>query len=217
MAQIEEYKGERIIIRSDGRRCIHSRYCVLNSPEVFVPNLPGPWIFPDKAATECSIATVTKCPSGALSYEPIDGKTAPEGPPGVNTARVWEDGPLAFVAELDVDGDKSSVRATLCRCGKSNHKPFCDRMHLKAGFKATGEPPSKEIATLAKRNGPLKVTPTKNGPLHVTGALEVCSASGRTISRDVEMWLCRCGHSNDKPFCDGSHEKVGFIAAGVED
>ncbi|MBI3677163.1 MAG: CDGSH iron-sulfur domain-containing protein [Proteobacteria bacterium] len=217
MAHIEEYKGKRIVIRNNARRCIHSRHCVLNTPEVFVPNVDGPWIHPDAAAAEAAIATVVKCPSGALTYEPADDSVTAEKPPGVNTVRVWEDGPLAFLAELDVNGDKSTFRATLCRCGKSNHKPFCDKMHVKAGFKATGEPASKEVATLATRNGPLKVTPTKNGPLHVTGALEVCTASGRTVLRDVEMWLCRCGHSNDKPFCDGSHEKVGFIAPGVEE
>jgi CDGSH-type Zn-finger protein len=87
-------------------------------------------------------------------------------------------------------------------------------MHEKAGFKATGEPASGEAETLAVKNGPLKVTPTKDGPLQVEGALEICSASGRTISRTMETWLCRCGHSANKPFCDGSHAKVGFTAPG---
>jgi CDGSH-type Zn-finger protein/uncharacterized Fe-S cluster protein YjdI len=213
MSDIDEYEGERLTVINDGKRCIHSRYCVLNLPDVFKPNVDGPWIEPDAATVEAAIAVTTKCPSGALRYRP-EGGTAAEATPGVNTIRVWEDGPLVVHAELNVGGDTSSMRATLCRCGKSFNKPYCDRMHVKAGFKATGEPASGESETLAAKNGTLKVTPTKDGPLHVEGALEICSASGRTITRTMEIWLCRCGHSNNKPFCDGSHEKAGFTADG---
>ncbi|HEV2561875.1 MAG TPA: CDGSH iron-sulfur domain-containing protein [Rhizomicrobium sp.] len=210
----EEYKGERIAVRNNGERCIHSRYCVLNLNSVFLPNVDGPWIKPDAAARETVIATVEKCPSGALSYAPSDG-TAQEQPPTVNTARVWENGPLAFHAELDVAGDTSSFRATLCRCGLSKRKPYCDRSHVEAKFEATGEPASKNFKPLDVSNGKLKVMPTKNGSLLVEGSLEVCTASGRTVTRGTKMWLCRCGHSKDKPFCDGSHAKVGFIAEGA--
>jgi CDGSH-type Zn-finger protein/uncharacterized Fe-S cluster protein YjdI len=214
MTKVDEYKGERITVLNDAKRCIHSRYCVLNLPSVFKPNVDGPWIDSNGAATEATIAVIAKCPSGALRYRP-QGATAAEGAPGVNTMRVWEDGPLAVYAELNVGGDRSSHRATLCRCGKSFNKPYCDRMHVKAGFKATGEPPSGEAEPLAVTNGPLTVTPTLDGPLHVEGALEICSASGRTITRTMETWLCRCGHSQNKPFCDGSHEAAGFKADGA--
>jgi len=215
MSAPEVYRGQKIVIRNNGHRCIHSRYCVLNLNSVFVPNADGPWIKPDEAAREAVIAVVEKCPSGALSYEPV-GNMAPEQPPTVNTARVWENGPLVFHAELDIAGDRSSYRATLCRCGKSFHKPYCDGMHRKSGFKATGEPSSESSEPLSVRNKMLKVTPTKDGPLHVEGALEVCSASGRTITRTTETWLCRCGHSNNKPFCDDSHKRVGFRDPGAK-
>jgi len=213
MSGIDEYKGERITVINDGKRCIHSRYCVLNLPNMFKPNVDGPWIGPDAANVKAAIAVITKCPSGALRYRP-EGATDAEGAPGVNTIRIAEDGPLLVHAELNVGGDTSSLRATLCRCGKSFNKPYCDRMHVKAGFKATGEPDSGEAETLSVKNGPLTVTPTKNGPLYVQGALEICSASGRTITRTMETWLCRCGHSQNKPFCDGSHEAAGFTADG---
>jgi len=208
----EEYKGERIVVRNNGERCIHSRYCVLNLNSVFLPNVDGPWIKPDAAAREVVIAVVEKCPSGALSYAMED---AGEQAPTVNTVRVWENGPLAFHGELNVAGDTSSLRATLCRCGLSKRKPYCDRSHVESKFEATGEPASKDSKPLEIHNGLLKVTPTKNGSLLVEGSLEVCTASGRTITRGKKMWLCRCGHSNDKPFCDGSHAKAGFIADGV--
>ena len=59
------------------------------------------------------------------------------------------------------------------------------------------------------------MTPTKNGPLHVQGSLEVVSGTGRTVNRVTDTWLCRCGHSQNKPFCDGSHAKFGFQADGA--
>ncbi|MGH6870153.1 MAG: CDGSH iron-sulfur domain-containing protein [Rhizomicrobium sp.] len=216
MSKIDEYKGAHVTVVSEGKRCIHSRYCVLNLNQVFLPNVDGPWIKPDAASHEAVIAVVAKCPSGSLRFRG-EGDTPQEGAPTVNTVRVWENGPLAFHAELDVAGDTSSRRATLCRCGKSFNKPYCDGMHLKSGFRATGEPEATDAATLARRDGPLKVVPTLNGPFRVEGSLEVCTASGHTVTRTTETWLCRCGHSKNKPFCDGSHEGAGFQAPGESD
>jgi CDGSH-type Zn-finger protein/uncharacterized Fe-S cluster protein YjdI len=209
MAEVDEYRGEKILIRNKGERCIHSRYCVLGRPDVFVPNVDGPWIKPDAHPADVVAAQVMLCPSGALAFERLDGG-AQEAAPGVNTVRVWENGPLAFHAELDIAGDKTSLRATLCRCGLSKTKPYCDHSHVEAGFVATGEPPSKSSQPLAVANGPLRITAQKNGSLMVEGALEICTASGRTISRETKTWLCRCGHSATKPFCDGSHKRAGF-------
>jgi CDGSH-type Zn-finger protein/uncharacterized Fe-S cluster protein YjdI len=211
MEEVEVYRGKTIVIRNRGSRCIHSRHCVLSHPGVFIPNAPGPWIEPDKAASETVIAIVTRCPSGALSYEPLDGRAA-EAPPGVNTVRTWQDGPLAFHGTLDIAGDTSSFRATLCRCGQSRNKPYCDHSHEAAGFKASGEPAGRESEPLTVPNGPLKITPQPNGSLRVEGPLEICAASGRTVTRGVKQFLCRCGGSNNKPFCDGTHSKIGFTA-----
>jgi CDGSH-type Zn-finger protein/uncharacterized Fe-S cluster protein YjdI len=211
MSDIDEYPGTHLTIENDGARCIHSRYCVLNLPAVFQANVDGPWIKPDAASAEAAIAVITKCPSGALRYRPT-GDVPPEGAPGVNTVRVWEDGPLVVHAELNVGGDTSSFRATLCRCGLSKNKPYCDHSHAAARFKATGEPETQESTPLEIRGGALKITPTHNGPYKVEGPLEICAASGRTVTRDTRLFLCRCGHSGDKPFCDGSHMKAGFEA-----
>lgn len=51
-----------------------------------------------------------------------------------------------------------------------------------------------------------------NGPLLVHGNLEVRTQSGDLIRQDKVIALCRCGASSDKPFCDGTHKKVGFTA-----
>lgn len=212
MAATEEYRGEKIVIRNNGARCIHSRYCVLGRPDVFKPNVDGPWIDPNALAPETIATQVSFCPSGALTYERIDGG-AQEKAPAVNTVRIWENGPLAFNAELDIAGDRSSFRATLCRCGQSKNKPYCDHSHEAAAFKATGECETTPTEPMANRGGTLKVSTIKSGPLYVEGALEVCASSGRTISRADKHWFCRCGHSNKKPFCDGTHKKTGFTAA----
>lgn len=207
--EIEEYRGKSIAIFIHSNRCIHSRNCVLGRPDVFVPNAPGEWIYPDNASPETIAAIAQSCPSGAIAYEHLDGGE-PENAPEVNVVRIRENGPLAFHAELDIAGDASSFRATLCRCGASSNKPFCDSSHKKIRFQATGEPPSQDSETLSPRNGLLKITPTPNGPLLVQGAIEVCTGTGRTVTRTTQTALCRCGSSNKKPFCDGSHVRVGF-------
>jgi CDGSH-type Zn-finger protein/uncharacterized Fe-S cluster protein YjdI len=214
MSGIDEYKGEHLTVLSEGKRCIHSRYCVLNLPSVFVPNVEGPWIKPDAAAAQATIAVIAKCPSGSLRFRP-EGATHAEGAPGVNTVRVMQDGPLTVHAEMNVGGNLSSYRATLCRCGLSKNKPYCDKSHVAGKFQATGEPESQDSEPLAVRNGPLKITPTHNGPYKVEGPVEICAASGRTVTRDTKLFLCRCGHSLDKPFCDGSHMQAGFTDPGM--
>lgn len=222
MSQIERVAGSRITIVFDGSRCIHSRHCVLDRPDVFVPNVAGAWIHPDAATAEEVRELAHNCPSGAIRYEPAAGDAA-EAPPRVNTMRILENGPLALHAPLTTgvnggvnSGADSSLRATLCRCGLSRNKPYCDTSHHAGGFAATGEPaPQADGEPPAQRDGPLEVEGIENGPLHLTGALEIVTGTGRTLARLSECWLCRCGQSANKPFCDGSHKRAGFQAPGV--
>jgi CDGSH-type Zn-finger protein len=66
---------------------------------------------------------------------------------------------------------------------------------------------------LLVRNGVVDVVPQVNGPLKVDGALELVSGTGRTCGKAMQTFLCRCGHSANKPYCDGSHRAAGFQAA----
>jgi CDGSH-type Zn-finger protein/uncharacterized Fe-S cluster protein YjdI len=211
--KVQEYCGERIVVRFEGGRCIHSRNCVLGNPAVFVPNAAGPWIRPDNAASEAVTAIARSCPSGAITYRRLDGGDNESAPP-VNVVRVWENGPLAFHADLAIEGQEPRLRATLCRCGASGQKPFCDGSHKAASFAATGEPATRESAVLDVRDGPLHVRPLVNGPLMVKGAMEIVSGTGRAVQRATEAFLCRCGSSSSKPFCDGTHKRIGFTAEG---
>lgn len=57
---------------------------------------------------------------------------------------------------------------------------------------------------------PASVEVTANGPLLVTGTIEVKHADGRVELKEERCALCRCGASGNKPWCDGSHRKSGF-------
>jgi CDGSH iron-sulfur domain-containing protein 3 len=49
-----------------------------------------------------------------------------------------------------------------------------------------------------------------NGPLQVSGDFELFDSEGEIITSQGPIFLCRCGMSSDKPFCDGSHKQSGF-------
>jgi CDGSH-type Zn-finger protein/uncharacterized Fe-S cluster protein YjdI len=205
----EVVASKSVVIEFDAPRCIHSRHCVLDRPDVFVPNVAGAWIHPERATAAEVLEIAHNCPSGAIQCHGPGGE-ALEHAPAVNQVRVLENGPLAFHAPLQIDGKADGYRATLCRCGASTRKPYCDQSHVRVNFQATGEPPTQDSQALAARDGPLQIDATPDGPLCVTGNLELVSGTGRTIDRVTEVYLCRCGHSRNKPYCDNSHLKAGF-------
>jgi CDGSH-type Zn-finger protein len=58
------------------------------------------------------------------------------------------------------------------------------------------------------------IRPTKNGPLIIEGPVELFDTDGNRITWDKpRLALCRCGASSNKPFCDGTHSRIGFQAA----
>ncbi len=149
------------------------------------------------------------CPSGAIRYERKDGAANEKAPP-VNLIAVREAGPYAVRGDILLDGEPANFRATLCRCGASKNKPYCDGSHHEIGFSASGEPPTGAADMLTVRDGPLAIDPQMDGPLQVRGNLEITSGTGRVVARVTQARLCRCGASNTKPFCDNSHARIGF-------
>jgi CDGSH-type Zn-finger protein/uncharacterized Fe-S cluster protein YjdI len=207
-AEVAASDTVRLIV--DSARCIHSRNCVLARPDVFVPNVQGPWLHPELADANEIAEIAHQCPSGAIQYERLDGGPA-EQPPHRNVIRLRENGPLAIHGEFAVAGD-NRIRATLCRCGQSRRKPYCDGSHNTTHFEASGEREAlAESATELSRE-PILIQPIADGPLVVHGAVEIVTGTGKTISRAAGPTLCRCGGSGNKPFCDGSHARVGFKA-----
>ncbi len=63
----------------------------------------------------------------------------------------------------------------------------------------------------------VKITVRPNGPLRVEGAIVLSDAEGRTwdLTGKPAVSLCRCGASENRPFCDGSHKRIGFQCAAA--
>jgi CDGSH-type Zn-finger protein len=57
-----------------------------------------------------------------------------------------------------------------------------------------------------------KIVPSDNGPLRIEGDFEILDPQGKVfgLAGRTAVSLCRCGHSATKPFCDGTHNKIGF-------
>ncbi len=210
--EVHEYDGEDITVSYDVKRCIHARECVRGLPAVFDPDR-RPWIVPDEADADDLAEVITRCPTGALHFERKDGGRE-ETTPDENAIEVVADGPLYARGEIEVvteDGSEllSDTRVAFCRCGASGNKPLCDNSHLDVDFEAagtvTGESTDEDSAT-----GRLRVTPTANGPLHVEGGFEIGGGDDGSTYRDDDAWLCRCGESANRPFCDGTHAEIGF-------
>lgn len=213
--KIRTYSSDDMDVTYDVKRCIHARECVNRLNAVFDTG-KRPWIQPDHAPAETLADTIERCPTGALHYIRKDGGSA-EATPGVNTLHIRTDGPIYVRGdvELSVSDDETltDTRVALCRCGASQTKPFCDNSHLEAGFEATDV-----LAANAEKSGEqglggtLVIRRAANGPLLLQGNFTLVSTDGETIYHGTKAALCRCGGSSNKPFCDGTHTRIGFEA-----
>ena len=210
MSKQRTYTGTDVEIGFDMARCIHARTCFLKLPQVFDPDR-RPWVDPAAAPVEEIAAMIRTCPSGALTYNRLDDG-AKEAAPGINRLTLMENGPNALHGNLSFDGEHMT-RATLCRCGQSKNMPFCDYSHVEAAFQATGEPEATDKEAPGDDPGALlEIIPHENGPVELRGPLEITSGTGHRLHRGTRVFLCRCGRSSSKPFCDGNHK--GFTAPG---
>ena len=208
------YEGDEVTVTWDRARCIHAQACVEGLPSVFDPER-RPWIEPDQAEADAVEAVVPQCPTGALHLT-RDGED-PEPTPDTNRIRVEPSGPLYVhgdVTVLDADGETllSDTRVALCRCGRSENKPLCDGSHDE-GFEDEGHIAVDHLSSpdAAAETGPLRIRATADGPFVVEGPVTIEGTDGGTASGHRGA-LCRCGASDSKPFCDGSHSAVGFEA-----
>jgi len=216
--KIHRYAAGGVVVTYEPRRCIHAEECVHGLPAAFDPKRK-PWVDPAAASAGVIARVIERCPTGALRYERTDGSPQ-EAPPPKNTIRIAPDGPLYLRGKVRVDGADGQpvvrdTRVALCRCGKSGLKPFCDGSHAKAGFRDAGAVPRPEVETDPGRSGDgaLTISCGADGPLAVTGEFELMDAEGAVAARGTVAWLCRCGGSGNKPFCDGTHRKIGFKAS----
>lgn len=133
---VKPYVGEGITILDNRGVCSHDGSCIRLLPRVFRKS-HLPWIDPDGAPVAQIIDVIEQCPSGALSYQLgsrryQDLETAP-------SISLQQNGPLKIQGAILLKDDKGNQpecreHYTLCRCGGSKNKPFCDGAHQDNGF-----------------------------------------------------------------------------------
>ena len=138
--KVQVYENEQIVVKYDPNICEHAAECVKGNAEVFnVKNRP--WVNVNGASPDEIKRVIDRCPTGALTYEMkgVDagdtGKT--EAPAMVMT--LVPNGPIRVAGKFTVVDDKGEVlaemeKASLCRCGMSANKPFCDGSHKRENW-----------------------------------------------------------------------------------
>ena len=135
--KLESYRGASLTLNDNRGACSHAGHCTRGLPAVW-RSAVEPWIDPDGADAEAIVEVVRRCPSGALSYDRGEGvETDYHETPEIQISR---DGPYEVRGGIALEGAALGAGAsrehyTLCRCGASKNKPFCDGSHWYAGFR----------------------------------------------------------------------------------
>ena len=158
---IKKYTNGEVTIVWKPAACVHSTNCFADLPRVFSPG-KRPWINPMGAETEKIIEVVNLCPTEALAWKWNDeSKNASVGSDQLNhikfrrpelmntsdpdskeqpiTVKIMTDGPIVIKGNFTLvyNGNSKEIHdsmISICRCGVSDHMPFCDGQHRKAGF-----------------------------------------------------------------------------------
>ena len=137
-----------------------------------------------------------------------------------NTLQPQIDGPLKVSGDAAIfaaDGTllEQAGELLLCRCGRSASKPYCDGSHQDTGFRDRGAVSAAYKAKCAdpeSTGGLLKLSLRPNGPIRCLGDMRIDDPSGVLGWTGKQAFLCRCGESKNKPFCDGTHRESGFTS-----
>jgi uncharacterized Fe-S cluster protein YjdI/CDGSH-type Zn-finger protein len=138
------YTAPRVRVFYDRGRCVHFAECVRGLPQVFDIQ-KRPWIQPENASAEQVAEVVRRCPSGALHYRLEEGP--PEEPEQPTHVEFVANGPINLRGDLSIEvpggGRMREVRAALCRCGRTQNEPFCDKACSRTGW--SSEAPTRDI------------------------------------------------------------------------
>ena len=212
--RVHAFQAPGITVTWSRRRCIHASDCVMNLPTVFEPGR-RPWVDATQASADAVARVIARCPTGSLHFERSDGG-APEPVPPANTILVSRNGPTYLRGDVELVDERGDVRlrdtrVALCRCGLSQNKPLCDNAHRDAGFREPGALAEPERVEDPGAEGTrLRAIARENGPIELAGPFAISSADRKTMLAGTRTKLCRCGESGAKPFCDGTHKRVGF-------
>lgn len=130
--EYKRYTGETIDVIFHPERCVHAAKCVKGLPKVFDVN-KKPWVNVDEEEADEIANVIEQCPSGALEYTRKDGGEQ-EVPKDKTTVEVASNGMIFLKGNLAIQKRDETIpctRATLCGCGFSKNKPFCDNSHKK--------------------------------------------------------------------------------------
>lgn len=126
------YQGRETAVHYNRLLCSKSSECSRRLEQVFDPNR-DPWIYPDQGSVDEISAVIRACPSGALSYQATDAPIRHEVAPG-SAITLESNGPYR-VRNVSLQGvtwctGACDQKYSLCRCGASKNKPFCDGSHV---------------------------------------------------------------------------------------
>ena len=156
-----KYSNDEITVYWKPSACVHASYCYRELIEVFDPGR-RPWVDMKGASTEKIVETVNMCPTEALTWKwneeaknksvgsdqsnhirfrrpellGQDANTPEENPV---TVKIMIDGPIVLKGDFSlaysgINKDFREGIVSICRCGASDHQPFCDGQHSKIGF-----------------------------------------------------------------------------------
>jgi uncharacterized Fe-S cluster protein YjdI len=156
-----KYKNDEITVYWKPDACVHASYCYRELIEVFDPG-KRPWVDMNGASTDRIIEVVNLCPTEALTWKWNDENKnkdisidqtnhvlfrrpellesmEQENPENPVSVKIMMDGPIVVKGDFtfQYSGNTKEMRdgiISLCRCGASNHLPFCDGTHRKIGF-----------------------------------------------------------------------------------
>jgi CDGSH-type Zn-finger protein len=132
-----DYVGKRITIHDNRGICAHAGACTAGLSQVW-RSKKEPWIDADAADVQAVVDTIKQCPSGALSYtiDNIEHRDQARDP----AILVSKNGPYRVSGAAELKNTPwgqgaSREHYTLCRCGASKNKPFCDGTHRHIKFR----------------------------------------------------------------------------------
>ena len=155
------YKNDDITVYWKPSACIHASYCYRELLEVFDPSR-RPWVDMNGSTTEKIIEVVNLCPTEALAWKWNDeeknnavdsdqlnhikfrrpelmNSDDPDSKEQPVSIKIMADGPIVLKGNFTLSNNNAKKEVhdrmmSICRCGASDHMPFCDGQHRKAGF-----------------------------------------------------------------------------------
>lgn len=133
---IQVYNSKKVTVTFNRSICAGSENCVKKFPNIYTSESEKNWIHPDMGDLEEIIKSVKECPSGALSYTLNSEDTCKLENCQKEKIDIIKKGPIRVRGPIDIKIEKWSsfanrTKFTLCRCGNSQNKPFCDYSHAK--------------------------------------------------------------------------------------